>query len=210
MLKISRIGLCEYNKSCISFHNESNKIEFAFFWIFYDFLRILQVSAIHNHYLEIHFAPGALEIFKTLHPCPCCALKSQQRNGVMQLGPRPWGRHGSADSGETGGTPGRARERGGVYAHPGASDARNLGGEALYDGAGDRRGWPRRPRFWRDRRTEWTTRDARGTRGSMDGAQMSRWLGTSWTIARRWRRSWWVVWRGWAARPSAHRGGQPP
>jgi hypothetical protein len=30
MLKISRIRLCEYNKSCSIFHNESNKIKFAF------------------------------------------------------------------------------------------------------------------------------------------------------------------------------------
>jgi hypothetical protein len=75
---------------------------------------------------------------------------------------------------------------------------------------GDQRGQPRRPRFRRDRRTEWTTRDARGTRGSMDGAQTIRWLGTSRTIARRRRRSWRVVQRGWVARPGAHKGGQPP
>jgi hypothetical protein len=75
---------------------------------------------------------------------------------------------------------------------------------------GDRRGRPQRPRFWRDRRTEWTTRDARGTRGSRDGAQTIRWLGTSRSIARRRRRSWRAARRGWAARPGAHRGGQPP
>jgi hypothetical protein len=45
MLKISRIRPCEYNNSCSIFHNESYKIGLAFFWIFYDFLRILQVSA---------------------------------------------------------------------------------------------------------------------------------------------------------------------
>jgi hypothetical protein len=45
MLQVSRIRLCEYNKSCSTLHNESNKIDFAFFLIAYDFLRILQDSA---------------------------------------------------------------------------------------------------------------------------------------------------------------------
>jgi hypothetical protein len=45
MLKISRNRLVEYNKSCRAFHQKSNKIGFAFFIFFYDFLGILQVSA---------------------------------------------------------------------------------------------------------------------------------------------------------------------
>jgi hypothetical protein len=45
MPEIYRNSLGEYNKSCIASHQESNKIEFAFFLVFYDFLEILQVSS---------------------------------------------------------------------------------------------------------------------------------------------------------------------
>jgi hypothetical protein len=78
--------------------------------------------------LKIHFAPGPLEIFKTLQPCPCHALKSLQRKGITQLGLRPWGWRGSADSGETGGAPGRARAWGGVHAHQGPLTLRTWAG----------------------------------------------------------------------------------
>jgi hypothetical protein len=48
MLKISRIRLCEYNKSCSIFHHESNKVEFAFFsefsTIFYAFYKFQQMG----------------------------------------------------------------------------------------------------------------------------------------------------------------------
>jgi hypothetical protein len=53
----------------------------------------------------------------------------------MQLGPRPWGRRGSADSGEAGGAPGRVGARGEEQAHQGTVGAQNLGEEAPYDGA---------------------------------------------------------------------------
>jgi hypothetical protein len=43
MSKISRNGLGEYKKSCSAPHQESSKIEFTIFRIFYDFLEILQV-----------------------------------------------------------------------------------------------------------------------------------------------------------------------
>jgi hypothetical protein len=45
MPKISRNSLGEYNKSCSAHHQESRKIEFAFFQIIYDVLEILQASA---------------------------------------------------------------------------------------------------------------------------------------------------------------------
>jgi hypothetical protein len=45
MLKISRIRPCEDDKSCCILHNESNKFGFAFLRFFYNFIRILQVSA---------------------------------------------------------------------------------------------------------------------------------------------------------------------
>jgi hypothetical protein len=70
MLKISRIRPCEYNKSCIILCNESNKIEFAFFQIFYEFLRILQVSAKGGSLLKIQFTPKSLESFTALQIGP--------------------------------------------------------------------------------------------------------------------------------------------
>jgi hypothetical protein len=39
-------NLGECNKSCSDPHEESSKIEFAFFGMFYDFLEISQVSTI--------------------------------------------------------------------------------------------------------------------------------------------------------------------
>jgi hypothetical protein len=45
MLNLSRNSLGEYNKSCSAHHQESGKIEFAIFRIYYDFLEILQISA---------------------------------------------------------------------------------------------------------------------------------------------------------------------
>jgi hypothetical protein len=139
MPKISRDWLGEYNKSCSIIHNHSNKIEFAFCWFFYDFLEILQVSAIRLILLKMCFAPGPLGRFKTLQPGPRLALKSLYRNGTKQLGPRPWGRRGSADSSEADGAPGRAGERGGEHAHHGTVGTQNLGREAPYGGA---RRWP--------------------------------------------------------------------
>jgi hypothetical protein len=58
------------NKSCRIFHNESNKIGFAFFWFFCDFLRILQESAKWLYYLRFTFALGSLESFRFLRISP--------------------------------------------------------------------------------------------------------------------------------------------
>jgi hypothetical protein len=49
MQKLSGTSLGKNNKSCRSFYKEANKIGFAVFWIFYDFLRNLQVSTIHKY-----------------------------------------------------------------------------------------------------------------------------------------------------------------
>jgi hypothetical protein len=65
MLKMSRIRLCEYNKSCCIFHIESNKIGLAFFWIFYDFICILQVSANGVYYWRCNFVPRPSKRFRT-------------------------------------------------------------------------------------------------------------------------------------------------
>jgi hypothetical protein len=45
MSKISGNSLYKFNKSCSVLHQESNKIGFAFFRFFYDFLESLQESA---------------------------------------------------------------------------------------------------------------------------------------------------------------------
>jgi hypothetical protein len=52
MPKISVNNSDKNNKSCGILHSEFNKIEFAFFWFSYDFLQILQDSAIHMYYWE--------------------------------------------------------------------------------------------------------------------------------------------------------------
>jgi hypothetical protein len=44
MQKLQGKPMDMFNKSCSVFYLESNKIGFAFFWICYDFLRILQVT----------------------------------------------------------------------------------------------------------------------------------------------------------------------
>jgi hypothetical protein len=79
MLRISRIRLGEYNKSCSIFHNESKKIEFAFFWIFYNFLRILQVSAIRGYYWRCNFALRPLERFQSSQLYPSAAGWARRR-----------------------------------------------------------------------------------------------------------------------------------
>jgi hypothetical protein len=47
---MSRNSLGEYNKSCSAPHQESSKIEFAIFRMFYDFLENLQDQAIWVYY----------------------------------------------------------------------------------------------------------------------------------------------------------------
>jgi hypothetical protein len=49
------------NKSGITFHQESNKIGFAFFWFFYSFPRILQDSAKTATLFKIQFCEQAPE-----------------------------------------------------------------------------------------------------------------------------------------------------
>jgi hypothetical protein len=87
MLKILRIQPCENNKSCIIFHRKSNKIGFAFFWFFYDFLRNLQESAKCTSLFKIRFAAGTLESFKLLHMCLCFAKRPSGRFFTSQSGP---------------------------------------------------------------------------------------------------------------------------
>jgi hypothetical protein len=63
MPKLFGTSLDKYNKSCRAPHQESSKIEFAFFQIFYDFLEILQDSTIWIHYWRCTFAQGPWNFF---------------------------------------------------------------------------------------------------------------------------------------------------
>jgi hypothetical protein len=109
MLKISRIGPCENNKSCrISFH-ESNKSGFAFFWIFYDFTRILQISTKVKHYRirAKQLSPSAVGGGGT-GKIPVSRPRSRRgkRWGPTRCSPRvdgwsEWGRRGCRRGGST-------------------------------------------------------------------------------------------------------------
>jgi hypothetical protein len=88
MLKISRIRPCEYNRNCSTLHHESKKIEFAFFWSFYDFLRILQVSAKWVHYWSYSFALRPLEVSADSQPYPYFAQNPPEISQTSQCGPR--------------------------------------------------------------------------------------------------------------------------
>jgi hypothetical protein len=181
MPKISGNSLEKFNKSCITLHQESSKIKFAYFRVFHDFLEILQESAIWLHYWRCTFTPRTLQRTKASQPCPWFTEKPSERLGGLQCGPWPWRRRGSAKSGEAGGAPGRVGAQGGGHAHLGLAGTRSLGGKTPYNGA---RRWPvvmaAVPWLRRVKRTGWTTSDARGTKGSY-GQRPSDWVTrTSW------------------------------
>jgi hypothetical protein len=97
MQNLSRTSSWKNNKSCSTLHHESNKIKFAFFWFFYDFLRNLRESAKHMYYLRWGFAPGSLEISTLLQKYTRFTLKTLERFQTLQCG--PWG-GGRRNSGE--------------------------------------------------------------------------------------------------------------
>jgi hypothetical protein len=75
MQKLSGNSLDKFNKSCRALHEKCNKIEFAFFRFFYDFLGILQDSAKPQVLLEIHFTARPLELFKASQIYPSLAIR---------------------------------------------------------------------------------------------------------------------------------------
>jgi hypothetical protein len=87
MQKLSGTSSGKNNKSCGIFYHESNKIGFAFFWVFYDFLRNLQVPAKRGILLKMCFAPRPSGRFKTLQLGPRFADKPLERKITLQLGP---------------------------------------------------------------------------------------------------------------------------
>jgi hypothetical protein len=139
MLKISGNNLDKFNKSCSALHQKYKKIDFAFFLFFYDFLEILQESAIWLNYWRCTFTPGSLQRTKASRPCPWFTEKPSERFGSLQCGPWPWGRCGSAKSGEAGGASGRVGAQGGGHSHLGLTCTRSLGGRTPDGGA---RQWP--------------------------------------------------------------------
>jgi hypothetical protein len=100
MLKISRIGPCEYNKSCSIFHHEFNKIEFVIFWIFYDFLRILQDSAKQQYYWSYNFAVSPLDFLQVHNRAPILRISPQKFSSPRNVTPGGGSRRGSLESGE--------------------------------------------------------------------------------------------------------------
>jgi hypothetical protein len=107
-------------KSCSIFDKESNKIEFAFFWTFYNFLCILQVSAKHMYYLRNWFSLRSLELPADSRPYPRCTQNTVGRSGGLQLGPWGLGRRGRPEFRRTGGALGRGRCGGGLGGHLGS------------------------------------------------------------------------------------------
>jgi hypothetical protein len=87
MQKLSRNSLGKNNKSCITFHQESKNIGFAFVLVFYDFLWSLQVSAKHMYYLRNRLSLRSLEIFVDSQPYPYFAQNTPKLSQTLQCGP---------------------------------------------------------------------------------------------------------------------------
>jgi hypothetical protein len=77
MQKLSATTPGKNNKSCGIFHNESNKIDFAFFWFSYNFLHNVQESAKALYYFRFIFAAG-----------PWKVLDSYIYTLTLQIGPQ--------------------------------------------------------------------------------------------------------------------------
>jgi hypothetical protein len=82
MPKIFGNSLGNYNKSYCTFHQESNKIGFAFFWIFYDFLQNLQVSAINQTLFKMQVSTKPLKVLDSLRVGPWFADRPWKNRGL--------------------------------------------------------------------------------------------------------------------------------
>jgi hypothetical protein len=78
MQKLSGTSSGKNNKSCSIFHHESKKIEFAFFWIFYNVLRNLQESTKLQILLKLYFAAGTLEVLDSYTDAPTLRFSPQK------------------------------------------------------------------------------------------------------------------------------------
>jgi hypothetical protein len=99
MQKLSGNSSGKNNKSCSTFHKESNKIGCAFFWFLYEFLRILQDSAKHIDLEEIvlRISPRILLIDPQDGKLDCNWVPGAMAGGGSSIPAR--GRLGSAGKG---------------------------------------------------------------------------------------------------------------
>jgi hypothetical protein len=79
------------NNSCRIFYIKSNKSGFAFFWFFYNFLRIFKVSAKAIYYLILGFTGRPLELLFLLRICPWFTKNTLERTRETQCSPWAWG-----------------------------------------------------------------------------------------------------------------------
>jgi hypothetical protein len=135
MPKILGNSLGEYNKSCSASHQEFSKIEFAIFQILYDFLKILQVSAICIYQWRYPFAPGTLQRLGTLQPCPWFATNTLEKKGALQLGPWASEAAAPAELRRAGRAPGRGGGGAWPHAHLGRGENRGSSGDGSGEGA---------------------------------------------------------------------------
>jgi hypothetical protein len=70
MQKLSHKSRVMLYKRCGVLHKETNKIGFAFFWFFLEFLHILQVTGQGTHKGKKLFTHRSLETFKPSQLCP--------------------------------------------------------------------------------------------------------------------------------------------
>jgi hypothetical protein len=139
MPKLLGNNLGKFKKRCSAPHHESRKIEFAFFLFFYDFLEILQDSAIWIHYRRCTFTPRTLQRSKVSQPCPRFADNTLERKRALQLGPWQGEAAPSVVFRRAGGAPGWGGNEAWPHAHLGRRGGRGLSG----GGSGDlgRRRW---------------------------------------------------------------------
>jgi hypothetical protein len=94
-------------ESCSSSYTEHNKIGFAIFGFFCDFIRFFKVAATTHKRGKIHFANRPLESFGCSQLCPWFTITPPERIQSKQCSPGGMGRRGRPDSGDLAGELGR-------------------------------------------------------------------------------------------------------
>jgi hypothetical protein len=117
MQKLSGNSSGKSNKGCSTSHQESNKIGFAFFKIFYNFLCILQDSAEHNYYLRFTFATRPLTVLIPYKDTLGSHKTPQEEYISCNVALGGEGRRGSPELGGSGDALGRESGRRGLGAH---------------------------------------------------------------------------------------------
>jgi hypothetical protein len=110
MQTLSGISSGNNNKSCGIFHHKSNKIEFAFFWVLYDFLRNLQETGKALILFQIQLCSKVPESFGFLTYVPLLREKTLRKSWPFAI--RSPGAAGGGPAGipaRAGGMSGRGR-----------------------------------------------------------------------------------------------------